>query len=272
MFVPVVPAGGLQGWRFLNRTAEAQRQAFAQSGDIQREKQYFVETIGNVRTPDDLIADRRLLSFALDAFGLGDDLKSHAFIRKVLQSSSGDPEALANRLADRRYRDFANAFGFSEEGGPRTAISGSVDRIVLRWHEERFETALGQVQPAMRIALNAQAEIGRIASAANTDDGRWYAVLGSAPLREFVQTALGLPASFATIDLDTQVTTLRHRLGTLLGTEGEVGDLSDPARMDKLIRNYFLRQDIQATGSVRQNTALALLGQVVSRGPLANQV
>lgn len=270
-FNPVIPLGGLQGWRFLDRTLETQKTAFSRSTSLAREEAYFRENIGKARTAEALVADRRLLSFALDAFGLGADVNSRAFVRKVLESATGDGSALANRLADKRYRDFARTFGFADPGGPRTTVGATVDRIVSFWRDERFETAVGDVDPGMRIALNARQEIARIAAAPNTDDGRWLAVLGSAPLREFMQTALGLPRAFGSIDLDQQLVTLRRRAGSLLGQE-EISGFAAAGAMDKLLRNYFVRSEAPAAASRSQGAALTLLSQAASRGSLSRLI
>lgn len=263
-FTPLVPLGGYSGWRFLTRTLPRQSQAFAASRVNQASEAHFRDKIGAVRSAEDLLGDRRLLDFALKAFGLGDDINSRAFIRKVLESPTGDPGALANRLADHRYRDLARAFGFGDPGGPRTTTTAAVDRIVARWRQENFETAIGDANPDMRIALNAQNEIGAIARSAATPDARWYSVLGSAPLREFMQTALGLPSSFARLDLDTQLATFRKRLSALTG-DGEVAQLAKPESMERLVQNFFLRRDQSAAGAGGSSAALTLL-QGAARG------
>ncbi|MEM9127018.1 MAG: flagellar protein, partial [Pseudomonadota bacterium] len=87
-FQPVIPSGGVVGWRFLQRTYEAQIDSFSQSGVNQRETQYFLENISNVLTAEDLVSDRRLLQVALGAFGLEEDLDNRFFIQKILQDGT----------------------------------------------------------------------------------------------------------------------------------------------------------------------------------------
>ncbi|MFC3118688.1 hypothetical protein ACFOHS_12495 [Jhaorihella thermophila] len=64
-FQPVIPASGLVGWRFLQRTHAAQMQAFTATGLQEREAGYFLEKIGQITNASELVADRRLLSIAL---------------------------------------------------------------------------------------------------------------------------------------------------------------------------------------------------------------
>jgi hypothetical protein len=118
MFAPVLPIGGLGGWALLNRTIDRQQAQFARSPEVKRDLAHFRETIGKVKSAQELVSDRRLLRVALGAFGLQDDLQNRAFIQRVLESPKDDPRALANRIADRRYGELARAFGFGEPGGP----------------------------------------------------------------------------------------------------------------------------------------------------------
>lgn len=110
MFQPVLPLSGLPGWVLLNRTLESQTQAFNASPQIVRDTDYFVENIANVRSAEDLVSDRRLLTVALGAFGLDEDINNRALIQKVLEDGTADPASLANRLADDRYARFSEAF------------------------------------------------------------------------------------------------------------------------------------------------------------------
>lgn len=97
IFQPVIVGPGLAGWNFLQATYDSQFEAFNRDPVLKRDTEYFAEKIGDVFTPQELVADRRLLSVALGAFGLSDDLNSQAFILKILEDGTGDPSALANR-------------------------------------------------------------------------------------------------------------------------------------------------------------------------------
>ena len=122
-YAPVVPFGGLAGWAFLTRTREAQKTAFASSPAVQRDEAYFRDRIGGISSAEELVSDRRLLSVALGAFGLEDDINNRYFIRKVLEDGTLDPKALGNKLADKRYLELSKAFGFGDYATPRTKLS-----------------------------------------------------------------------------------------------------------------------------------------------------
>ena len=84
MFQPIIPSGGVAGWRFLQRTYDTQLETFGQSAQIQRETDHFKDTIASITSAEDLVADRQLLTVALGAFGLSDDIENRFFIKKML--------------------------------------------------------------------------------------------------------------------------------------------------------------------------------------------
>ena len=122
-YQPIVPFSGFQGWKFLNRTMAVQKEAFVKSPEIQRDVDYFKANIGKINTAEELVADRRLLSVTLGAFGLDADIKAKAFIRKILQDGTLADDALANRLSDKRYLEMSRIFGFGDFPTPSTKIS-----------------------------------------------------------------------------------------------------------------------------------------------------
>ncbi len=115
--------GGIAGWCILQRTEASQVQAIAQDPVVQRSTAYFRENTASGITAEDLVGNYRLLSVALGAFGLEDDLPNKAFLRKILESDVGDQTSLVNRLSDKRYLRLAQAMGM-EEGGNASANLG----------------------------------------------------------------------------------------------------------------------------------------------------
>lgn len=262
-FAPVLPASGITGWAFLNRTLSAQKAAFEKDGALQGDMAYFRENIGKVKTADQLMGDRRLLRVALEAHGLRDDLPNRAFIQKVLESSSFSAGTLTNRLADKRYQAFSQTFGFGDFATPNTQRSDFADKILSAFRERRFEEAVGSQDENLRLAMNAQRELGVIAARPGTENGRWYSALASPPLRQVLQTAFGLPSSFLSIDIDRQLTILKSKAQSLLG-QSDLAAVSDPRNMDKLIRQYLFRSDA-ATSSPTSPALTLLQGTATNR-------
>ena len=92
-FQPVVPAGGVAGWRFLQRTYDTQLQTFSASPVNDREIKYFLDNISNVKSAEELVSDRRLLQVALGAFGLEDDINNRYFVQKILSDGTRSDDA-----------------------------------------------------------------------------------------------------------------------------------------------------------------------------------
>ena len=128
-FQPIIPLSGLAGWNFLNRTMDTQRTAFENSPTIKRDTDYFREKIGEISSAKDLVADRRLLGVALGAFGLEADIGNKYFVQKILEDGTLDPEALGNKLADKRYLAMAETFGFGDNAVPLAKLLG----LPIKW-------------------------------------------------------------------------------------------------------------------------------------------
>ncbi|EPX82613.1 DUF1217 domain-containing protein [Salipiger mucosus] len=146
-FTPMIPGTGLIGWQVLQSTMDDQRRAFNSSAEIQRADDYFRENIGAVDTPEDLVNDRRLLSVALSAFGLGDKIDSKYLVQRILSEEVDAEGALATSLNDGRFTALANAFDFEKTTTFRTQEDGFADAILASYE--------ANVLADLEIALNA---------------------------------------------------------------------------------------------------------------------
>lgn len=81
--------------------------------EVKRDKNYYEQNIGKVKSADDFLKDYRLYSYAMKAGGLQDMMNSKAFMRKVLTSDLSDGSSFVNKLSDTRFRAFAQNYAFS---------------------------------------------------------------------------------------------------------------------------------------------------------------
>ncbi len=252
--------GGYVGWRLLSRTAEQQKARVAADPQVAREAEHFRQTIGQVSKAEDLVADYRLLSVALKAHGLEADIGNRAFIRKVLESDLSDPKSLANRLSDSRYAELARSFGFSEPVPATRSDPLLAERIGAAHLQAEFELRVGEADNDLRIALHAQRELAAIARGTGSEAGKWYQVLGSAPLAQFVQTAFGTGANLVKLPIDSQVTALQSAARRYLGIT-DMAQLAEPAMMERAIGLYLARSQLDGggLGGNRFSNALTLL-------------
>ena len=262
-FQPVIPIGGLAGWAFLKRTSVTQQAAMKASPANQRDETYFKERIGQINTAEELVSDRWLLRVALAAYGIEGDINNKAFIRKILEDGTLSEGALANRLADKQYQKFSAAFGFGDFSVPHSKISDFAEKTLALYHTRQFETAVGTQNNGFRLALNAERELGTLAARNISEDTKWFTIMGNAPLRETFQTALGLPSSFSSIDIDQQLSVLKSRAGSVFGDEG-ISQFKDPEKLNKLVRTYLARSEISIT-AISANSATSALSLLQNR-------
>ena len=259
IFTPVIPAGGLVGWSFLNRTQEAQKEVLQQSPQYQREAAYFRENIGNITTAEQLVSDPILFRMSLTAFGLQGDLNNKFFIQKVLEDGTVDSDALANRLADKRYQELSDAFGFGPGDLLRTGFSSFTEEILARALNQEFEQAVGDQDPDLRVAVGFADALSGIVDDTSSDTAKWFGVLGTPPVRTVFEAALGLPQSIGSLDIDKQLETFRERASAVFGTS-KLNELGTPERQEELIRKFLLQSQIGSTGFASSSAnALSLL-------------
>lgn len=135
---------------------------------ISREAEYYKNNIGNVRSVDELLEDRRLFAYALRANGLEEMTDATAFMRKVLESDLNDTSSLARTLNDVRYVNLVRSFNFNTEGevGSNQSIAQSSSQesdTVALYSEHRIRR--GQAAAAEVAAYRAD-----IANVTNVDD------------------------------------------------------------------------------------------------------
>ncbi len=257
MFQPVIPIGGLGGWRFLQATYDNQFSAFTQSAQLQRTTDYFRENIGKIETAEQLVDDRQLLTVALGAFGLQDDINSQFFIRKILEEGSVNDDALANRFTDPRYKEMSQAFGFGPGEFLKTGQPVFAEAIIDRYEAIEFEVAAGQQNESMRFALYAEREMGGLAEEDMSNDAKWFTLMGEPPLRNLFEKALNLPSSFGQIDIDQQLKVFKERAKSEFGTD-DLSIFSDPEAVQDLITKYIVRDQISQFNSSFSSNSIAL--------------
>lgn len=228
---------------------------------MRREIEYFREKISHIPSAEALVADRTLRKVALGAFGLEADLNNTFFVRKVLEDGTTNQDALPNRLSDKRYHAMSKAFGFGDLAIPGPMRTEFAEQIVQSYLDQSFETEVGNQNINMRLALGLQRELPLVAGKETSNDTKWYTVMGQAPLRKVFEVALGLPDSFAALDLDQQLRTFKSRSNDFFGSS-DLATFSDAEKLRDLTRQFFARassgENTQA-GNSRNSVALALL-------------
>lgn len=232
----------LASYRLFSNNIERSLTSTAAQPQVARETEYYLANIGNVKSIDDFLADDRLFTYAMQAWGLGDMSYAKAFMRKVLTEGVDSDKAFANTLADSRYKEFAKGFNFKLYGEATTnweaARQGTVDRYV----RQKVEEDAGSQNEGVRLALYFERKASSITSA--------YSILADKALLKVAQTALGLPATMSLLDIDRQAELIADRI--------DIEDFQDPAKVQAFLTHFAASWEIDNSTTTQSAPSLVL--------------
>lgn len=259
----VIGATGIPGWSILKQNAERHQQLIAADPVVKRDDAYFRERISTITSADELVKDYRLLSYALGAFGLEEEIANKALLQQVLKSDVDDDGSLVNRLTDKRYLQFARAFGFAEDGA--AALGGAfADGMSDLYLVREFERRVGENDENLRIALNAKRELAQMTTKEGKESTLWYEVLGNPPLKRMFEVAFGYePLSFGRLPIERQHQELVGKAEQVFGSSS-FETFKNPENVEKLIQRFLAQSQI-AEGNAAQSSysiALTLLSNI----------
>lgn len=211
---------------------------------MKREIEHYLATIGNMKSIDDFMGDDRVYAFAMKAFGLEEMTYAKAYMRKALSEGIDRNDSFANRLNDRRFRDFVESFNFVRNGRSTTSFTRTQQGTVDRYVRQTLETEAGRSNEGVRLALYFQRKASGITSPMH--------LLADKALLKVAQVALGLPSSSSTFDVDKQVDLIAKRL--------DVADLQDPGKVDRLLQRFTALWEIENPTSIKAQVPNVLIG------------
>ena len=264
-FQPVIPLSGNSGWKFLQSTYDRQLSTHANSPQIKADRAYLTEKLSEPMSLESFLGDKRLLRVALTAFDLGGEEWKRGFIEKVLKEAATPDSTFLARLNNPNYTAFAQAF--KPANGTVKVAPEALDKIAADFDEASFETAVGQVNDSMRIALNFKSEIADLVGNSSSDTAILYRMLGNVPVRTLLETAVNLPTEIRKLDIEKQAALLKDGLQQRFGIS-DLTDMKDPEVIDKIISRYHTMESIKA-GAVNYSpaaNALTLLNGGIGLG------
>jgi hypothetical protein len=255
MFQPAIPLSGIAGWKFLQSTYTRQLESYSDSPQIRNDRDYMLEKLSEPMSIDDLMADKRLLRVTMTAFGLAGEEWKGGFIRKALEEVADPESTFLARLNNTKYTNFAEAL--SPVDGKIIMSSSELAKIAVNFEAESFQTAVGEIDDSMRLALNYQSEISEMVGTDSSDKTILYRILGDVPVRTVMETAFNLPDGLSRLDLDRQAEILEKQITSVLGIS-DLSDLRKPEVTEKMI-NRFLAMETIENGSASYSPASAAL-------------
>jgi hypothetical protein len=185
---------------------------------------YYEANIGSIKSVSDLVGNYRLLSYALNAYGLGDQINSTGLITKVLEGGVSNPKSLANTLPNSNWKAFAAAFNFVDSGAAPPSSTSAVATTTGDYVEQQLESDQGDQDVGVQLALYFQ----RVAPTVTNE----YGILADPNLLQVAATIMGLPPT-AAADVQPQM------LSELM----PVSDLQDPAKLTQLTERFTAMYD-----------------------------
>jgi hypothetical protein len=216
-------------------------QRLSKDPPVARDVAYWQDHISKVSTIEDFVGDKRLFNFAMKAFGLSDMSYAKAFMTKLLKEGVSAPGAMANKLSDTRYLDFAKTFDFNTYGTVTTSLSAAKTGVVDRYLRQTLEEKTGDQSEGARLALYFQRKASTITSP--------MSILADAALLKVTQTALGLPASMSLAPIDNQA--------AMISAKFDVATLKDPKTLDAFLKRFCAMNDM-ASGASAPSPAVML--------------
>jgi hypothetical protein len=186
---------------------------------------YYEANIGSVTSIKEFVGNYRLWSYALDAYGLGDQIDARALVTRVLEGGVSNPRSLANTLGDSRWKAFAAAFNFAAGAEASPSAANSVKTTTGDYLEQQLESDQGTQDVGVQLALYFE----RVAPTVTSE----YGILADPNLLQAAQTILGLsPGAASTLRAQT--------LSELM----PLSDLKDPAKLKTLTERFTAMYDL----------------------------
>jgi hypothetical protein len=217
---------------------------------IDVETSYYSSKVGDIQSIDDLMADKRLLNYALAAYGLDPALEPAARIRQMLEGGISDPKSPANQLTDKAYVVFVTAFNFAEYGEAATTRTPAQLPSIDKFMRQTLEENAGKENEGVRLALYFERKAANLTN--------FYEILADPALAKVVRTALSLPESFASADIDRQVKLFEEKL--------DIEDFTDPEKLGIFLNRFTALWEVNNPSAPAQAQISVLFSQPVEFG------
>ncbi|WP_274627885.1 DUF1217 domain-containing protein [Arvimicrobium flavum] len=215
---------------------------------VKAETDYYKANVGKLESIDDLMADKRLLNYALVSYGFDPADQSPAKIRQMLEGGVKEEDSPAKKSGDSRWVAFVSAFNFVEHGEETTTFSLALKPTIDKFMRQTLEENAGNTNEGVRLALYFERKAPKISN--------FYEVLADPALAKVARTVLSLPDSFANADLDRQVKLFESRL--------DIQDFSEPDKLAKFLTRFTSMWEI---GNPSAPTAASLAASLIAPSP-----
>ena len=218
---------------------------------------YYEANIGKATSIHAFVGNYRLLSYALNAYGLGDQIDNTALVTQVLEGGVSNPKSLANTLPNANWKAFAAAFNFAGKGTSSVSSATAVKTTTGDYVEQQLESDQGADNIGVQLALYFQ----RVAPTVTSE----YGILADPNLLEVAQTIFGLSADTSASSIASQAQTLSQLM--------PLSELQDPKKLTQLVERFTAMYDLDYGPSSGATTSLSVSsGNTNPTAPAASSI
>jgi Protein of unknown function (DUF1217) len=229
-------------YKILTQNIEKSLARVGATPEVNRETDYYLATIGKIKSIEDFLANDRVFTYAMKAFGLKDMVYAKAFVKKVLTDGIDSANSFSNQLTDPRFKELATAFNFKSLGATTTIFERAQKGVVDKYLQVKLEEEAGTSNEGVRLALYFRRKASEITSA--------YSILGDPALYKVAQVVLGLTASSSANSLDMQAEIIKSKI--------DLENLGDPAVLNKFLTRFTALWEVKNGTSAATSPALVL--------------
>ncbi|RWX76990.1 DUF1217 domain-containing protein [Neorhizobium lilium] len=203
------------------------------SSKADTEIEYFRTQMETITTAKQFLADKRLVSFVLEAKGIDPKSVKSEDLKKMFASDLKDPGSFVNTQQNSVYAEIVASFNFDAKGNLSSEPVGTVQQrgdvlaTVNGYAQQTLEEQQGDANQGVRLALYFKREAPSITSA--------YSILSDTALFQFFKTTFSLSDYISNMDTDQQAAMIKKYI--------DFDKLQEPDYVDKLLKRFTALYD-----------------------------
>lgn len=205
----------------------------------------FTSAVTSAKSVQQLLANPTVMQVLLTANGLGDQTAYTALAQKTLTSNVNDPNSLANKLTDTRWKPVVQTYDFANKGLSVIQNPKVISTIANAYAEVTWRNSLDATTPGLSNALTFRSEASTITSVDQ--------ILGDPVMRKVVTTTLGVPQEIAFQPLEAQEKAISSRL--------DITQFKNPKFVESFTQRYLIAASANSSSTDQTSSLTALAVQ-----------
>lgn len=241
-------------YKLANSLKDSHMKAFEAQPTVARDVKTFEEKIGEIKSVDDLMKNRSVLTMVLSAFQLETEIDKPAMVQKILTEDPSEEDSLVNKLSETRWMKLASALYGLNSDPDFFKDQSNIDAIMTGYKTNEFEKYEGERAEGVREALYFNRLAGGVEKLSQ--------VMADKTLMHVVRVGLGLPESFQSLDFSQQKARLEKQI--------DIEDFKDPEKIEKMVQRFLVYTEINNSDPA-SNPMLSLFQPISSGGNVGPQ-